>query len=362
MLDRLRNGWLQSAAINTGIVAASWCVARLGGWGVEGWVALMLTLLVLSRRPWTTQKAPDELGPSLEALRRSVTQAAVGDFSARVDVPVGHPLRELVSTYNAVLLRLTELMEARDAASLRIARAESAAEVLHNVANALTSVSAGTSLIQQRLLDWDSIPELRGAPHELEAFRDDVALVRAASDHAIELVRAQQRQARTQDSEAPTAIVALIEEAILMSSVGQRPHDVALHRDFDPEFVSSLDRHALLEILVNLLNNAYDAVLTCDRVERQIVIGLRRRNNSFEIGVTDNGPGIPAPDQARLFSYGFSTKPDGNGLGLHSSWNAANRMGGWLRLEPSHEGATFSIVLPLRHIAARPPDAWTDAA
>jgi len=64
--------------------------------------------------------------------------------------------------------------------------------------------------------------------------------------------------------------------------------------------------------------------------------------------VTDNGVGIAPENLARLFSYGFTTRPDGNGLGLASSLLDARAMGGSARARSDGpgKGATFTIELP----------------
>lgn len=266
-------------------------------------------------------------------------------------------LREtsLCTSCNAALGRVAELLEARDAA----------AGVLHNVANALTTVSAGVALGSQRL---ESIPTLeleraiqsmedrkglraflRGLAEEHAELRAELAMVQTASDHAVELIRAHQTLARRPEASVSASVIEVIEDAIHISRAARHAREVTIRRDFDGDFIAIVDRHRMVEILVNLLNNAIDALLTVTRPEKHIVIGLRRRQNSFEIWIADNGPGIPAEAHDKIFTYGYSTKPHGHGLGLHSSWGAANDIGGWLRLEPSPErGAAFSLILPLR--------------
>src|SRR5690606_35245137 len=103
-------------------------------------------------------------------------------------------------------------------------------------------------------------------------------------------------------------------------------------------------------IIVNLVNNAVDALGAVERSDRKVVIRVRERRGTIEICVSDNGPGVAAQHRAKIFSYGYSTKPHGHGFGLHSSFNAATELGGWLRLETDSEaGATFSLILPRRN-------------
>jgi signal transduction histidine kinase len=74
--------------------------------------------------------------------------------------------------------------------------------------------------------------------------------------------------------------------------------------------------------------------------------------------VRDNGVGIPAENFARIFTFGFTTRKDGHGFGLHSSVNAANELGGTLRGESGGpgQGAVFTLELPA---APAPPETIT---
>jgi signal transduction histidine kinase len=67
-----------------------------------------------------------------------------------------------------------------------------------------------------------------------------------------------------------------------------------------------------------------------------------------EIVVRDNGVGIPAANLPRIFTFGFTTRKEGHGFGLHSSANAANELGGTLRGESGGpgRGSVFTLELP----------------
>jgi signal transduction histidine kinase len=68
-----------------------------------------------------------------------------------------------------------------------------------------------------------------------------------------------------------------------------------------------------------------------------------------EVTVTDNGEGIAPDNLTRIFSYGFTTRQQGHGFGLHSGANAAKEMGGQLTAHSAGpgQGAVFTLVLPL---------------
>lgn len=103
-------------------------------------------------------------------------------------------------------------------------------------------------------------------------------------------------------------------------------------------------RIRLEQILVNLLQNALDAVQ--DRAAPTIAIRIGVAPETVSITVEDNGPGLDAQAREQLFMPFATTKPTGLGLGLVISGDIAREFGGALRLDPSETGAAFTLELP----------------
>jgi signal transduction histidine kinase len=115
------------------------------------------------------------------------------------------------------------------------------------------------------------------------------------------------------------------------------------------------DRHKVLQILLNLVRNATDAVSSAGALPREITVRLRRLGEDrIKIQVADNGVGIPPENLVRVFSHGFTTKKDGHGFGLHSGAIAAGQLGGSLTVESEgpNRGATFTLELPRQALDA----------
>jgi signal transduction histidine kinase len=133
------------------------------------------------------------------------------------------------------------------------------------------------------------------------------------------------------------------------------PGAIEYVRRFDAVPIVRLDRHKVLQIVMNLLKNACDAVRDKPAGERRIAVSLRGIADArLEIAIADSGCGIAADDADRIFNLGFTTKPDGNGLGLHYSACAARELEGRLSAHSpgTGQGATFVLVLPLDARAA----------
>lgn len=145
----------------------------------------------------------------------------------------------------------------------------------------------------------------------------------------------------------------LIETALQMSSNPAKDCAIEMVKQYIASPFIITDKSKLLQILVNLIQNAKDAVWkNSGNKEKQIKFivegdGQKRIN----IQVMDNGIGIPAEYLSRIFSFGFTTKKSGHGFGLHSCALSAQDMGGSLKAESKGlgEGAAFILTLPVRN-------------
>jgi signal transduction histidine kinase len=116
-----------------------------------------------------------------------------------------------------------------------------------------------------------------------------------------------------------------------------------------------VDRHKVLQILINLLRNAKYAMDEQAPAEKRLEIQVRRTpEGNAVIAVRDNGVGIAPENLTRIFGHGFTTKKDGHGFGLHSGALAAKQMNGSLSVHSDGfgKGATFTLVLPPAPLAA----------
>jgi signal transduction histidine kinase len=151
----------------------------------------------------------------------------------------------------------------------------------------------------------------------------------------------------------------LIESVLKMQAAACQSHAIDLIRDYEPVSAVQIDKHKLLQILVNLFENAKHACVEGGQAPKKITARIRRSGASgILIEVADNGIGIPPENLPRLFRHGFTTRKDGHGFGLHSGALAAKELGGKLvaRSDGVGKGATFAIELPLR-----PPGAPSSA-
>ena len=273
-----------------------------------------------------------------------------------------------------------KLMEASRLAGI----AEIATSILHHIGNALNSVntSASLAIAHLREIKFQSLERvvelidqhrpaldrfvredprgnkafdfLKGLSHSFvtgqEAVVAELNALRDGINHINGIVAAQQGHAQVAEAAEPVALAEIIDDAVRICEASLRRHQVILERAVGAVPRARVQRRKVLQILVNLLTNATDAVAAGPGGERRITLGLRPAgDNSFQIAVEDNGVGIAPENFARIFAAGFTTGDGRRGFGLHNSALAAHEMRGSLHATSAGagKGATFVLELPL---------------
>ncbi len=261
--------------------------------------------------------------------------------------------------------------------------ADVATSVLHNVGNVLnnvhiscslasekvrksriSSVARVAALLQENQADLVGFvtadPRGLGLPEYLAkltrrlAEEQDELLAEINSlarniDHIKEVISIQQHHAKSRVvMREVVALGELVDDALQMSGVSLLRHGIQLIRDFREVPPAPLERHKVLQILVNLLRNAKQAILAMPTtVAGQITVRIKSGDGQVSVCVSDNGIGIAPENLVRIFAQGFTTKKLGHGFGLHSGALSAQEMGGSLSVNSDGpgKGATFTLTL-----------------
>ncbi|MBI4861202.1 MAG: response regulator [Candidatus Riflebacteria bacterium] len=163
-------------------------------------------------------------------------------------------------------------------------------------------------------------------------------------------------------------VAEVLEEAVLLRSYQCKVHDIEVVRDYRTVPRTMGDGHQLLQVLFNLINNAYQ-VLQDHTGLRRLTVSCCQAGGTIRIGVADSGPGVPAEISGKIFDPFFTTKPlgMGTGLGLSVSLGILKAHGGDLRLEYTQGGgALFVCDVPITDqvvlAAVRPVSLLSDYA
>lgn len=261
--------------------------------------------------------------------------------------------------------------------------AEVATGVLHNVGNVLNSVNVSATLLNDELekskvahlqqatgLMRQHLPELpsylstdakgRMLPEflikvadavngEHSRWREELKGLKKNIEHMKEIVAMQQGYAKVSGVFEKLQAKDLVEDALQVNAAGLMRHRVEVVRDFAPVPAIYVDKHKVMQILINLVSNAKYALDDTASDEKRITISIAHgAAGRIKIIVADNGVGISEENLTRIFAHGFTTKRDGHGFGLHSGALAAKELGGSLTAQSDGLGcgATFTLELP----------------
>jgi PAS domain S-box-containing protein len=279
----------------------------------------------------------------------------------------------------AVLEKLnSQLLEA----SRRDGMAEIATNVLHNVGNVLNSVNVSAGLAvdgvrRAAALGLDKAVELmrehqgdlgtfvtsdsRGKllPTFLTQLSENLTVNQTATikeleslrgniDHIKEIVAMQQRYATGGGVKEMVSVVSLVEDSMRMNEGALNRHCVEVVREFETLPPMNVEKHKILQILVNLLRNAKHSCDESGRADKRLTVRVADGDGQVKISVIDNGVGISPENLTRIFNHGYTTRAGGHGFGLHSSALSARELGGSLSVQSSGlgQGAAFTLELP----------------
>ncbi|MDC4204276.1 MAG: ATP-binding protein [Candidatus Manganitrophus sp.] len=150
----------------------------------------------------------------------------------------------------------------------------------------------------------------------------------------------------------------LIQSVLELKASYLRTDNIVLELNLDPRLPKTLvDCNQIKQVLLNLINNAHQAVLINEE-DRRIRIVSEQTAGLLRITIGDNGPGIPKEVQSRLFEPFFTTKPEGEGtgLGLAISHGIIASHGGKIGfISEERIGTRFWFELPIRTAASTAP-------
>jgi signal transduction histidine kinase len=349
-----------------------------------------------NRREWSEAEldalrtAAGMLGATI--ARQQAQEAAV-EAKESLERRVVDRTRELQDQVNAKEQARAQLAEAQQRL-MELSRvsgmAEVATGVLHNVGNVLNSVNVGADLVESRIRELRvdqmvsaiemlmqhraDLAEFLGAdpagrrvlPYleklgrhlqkERSGILEELRLSRDHVDHIKQIVATQQKYARVSGLIEEISLAQLVDDSLRMAHASFQRHKVRVEREYEDLSPAPIDKHKVLQILLNLLQNAKQAIKEADPADRVVHVRLRRASQTrVRIEVQDSGIGLSPESLTRVFAHGFTTKKDGHGFGLHSGALAARQMGGalWAESEGLGRGATFVLELPLALNRAR---------
>lgn len=314
--------------------------------------------------------ANDEVGvlaENIEFMRRTVQ-----DYTQNLKTMVSQRTAQLEATQKELVTKAHQA-----------GMADIAIGTLHNIGNILNSIKVSVQM-QQQMIDDSPVMSLRRANQLLRQNIDSLETfllsdprggklmeyylkLDGSFDRFIDKMRehgrrlsskvnaiqdvifAQQSYANTKAMVETGSLEEIVDDAIVMQRGSIEKYGITVEKDVPRLPGIRIQKTKMIHVLINLINNAKDAMMEMPPEARKLVFRAAEENGRVALLVTDTGIGIRPENLKRVFSHGFTTKKDGHGFGLHSSANYIREMDGEMRVESegSGKGATFIITLPV---------------
>lgn len=267
----------------------------------------------------------------------------------------------------------------------RAGMTEIATGVLHNVGNVLNSVNVSITLLNEKVqrskipnvgkvahlmnehscnFTEDKNPKLQKLPQYLTLLSESLSSEQHEMDeeirnliekvqHIKNIISAQQNYTRRVTFKENVDLNHLIDDLLSMHGPVISKHEIHVDRDFETLPRVTIEKSKLLQVLDNLIKNAAESMASTQRDQHVLTIRSRQQDGRAVISVSDSGHGIDSESLKNVFRFGYTTKSNGNGFGLHSAAIAMSEIGGSISVasEGAGQGATFTVTVPLHATA-----------
>ena len=267
--------------------------------------------------------------------------------------------------------------------------------ILHNIGNAINSVTIGIDTIQQNISDNPIVRRFNALADAIKARKSDwinyiqhdpqgqqvlpfvIALaedfarqqaelaktidrVKDRAVHIADIVRTQRALGASTMTRKDITLQNALQSAIKVLQDSIRKRNIELHVDCEnaPKEIR-IQESQFHQMMVNLIKNSIEAIdesAAAGQLKEIPCIQIRAyiKEEFLNIDVRDNGIGINIPDTKRIFAAGYTTKTSGNGLGLHSVANFVIGSGGQIHplSDGIGKGTTMRVMLRLSSLTA----------
>lgn len=238
-----------------------------------------------------------------------------------------------------------EIMEHQRAGLVATAKMSALGEMASGIAHEINTPLAAITTLASQLQEVIKDPKI-----DQDLIRSHSERIEKTAFRIAKIVKGLRSLGRNSDNDdlIPVQVRELIEDVLILcrERLSLRGIRIEVQID-DPDLSIQARQSQLAQVLVNLLNNAYDAI--CDAPSPWIKIECLRSEGNALITVTDSGHGISSEIVERIFNPFFTTKDvgKGTGLGLSISKNIMIAHGGDLTLDGTCKNTRFIIRLPL---------------
>ena len=292
------------------------------------YILVLLLALLFSFLAARSMTAP------ISMLTDKMRRFEIGGRDNHIDYPYHDELGALVDRYNMLVDRVEESAEQLARAEREGAWRTMARQIAHEINNPLTPMKLNVQKLQLK----------RGSEDFDTYFDKTTKMLVAEIDNLAHI--AQSFSAFAKQPEVVTTEVDIAEKLSNVITL-QRANDEQIPVRYvgaDSGVMVRADNEQVAQVFVNIIRNALQASPT----DIIVVLNAAYSDKEVQISISDDGTGIPEDIQARIFQPNFTTKSNGNGLGLAISKHIVEGSGGRIEFETSPKGTTFYIYFKKR--------------
>jgi C4-dicarboxylate-specific signal transduction histidine kinase len=235
--------------------------------------------------------------------------------------------------------KVQEVLRTAELASL----GEMAGGVAHEINNPLTIIKSSTRILQ-KLLSQDKI--------DLATFKEFLGTIDVTVDRIAKIVAGLRNISRHSGREEKTecSYVDIFNDVLDVAESKFKSRGIEVYKKFTSDEANKkfmANRVQLSQVLLNLLNNSYDAIANTNGP--WINLEVKIYNDHIQLIVTDSGTGIPLKVREKMFNPFFTTKEigKGTGIGLAISKSMVEKMNGKFFYNEKSSNSSFIVQLPL---------------
>ena len=266
------------------------------------------------------------------ALQAGMTQVTTGTL---------HNIANVLNTINTMIIMLKDIIKECPLEDFQ--RANDLLKIhLPDLADFIVNDPKGVKLMQFYLMLETPFTELQNQISDyLDRLTERINLVN-------EIISTQQNYANIRSINEELDLTDIIADALKMQIDTLQKYHIKIVENYQCVPKTILQRTKLLYVLMNVFNNAKDAMKDTPEDERILTLKLDSDDESIYLQVSDTGQGIPPEILNKIFTFGFTTKQEGHGFGLHSCVNYMKEMGGRIRVESPGTGKGAAFTLQFR--------------
>ena len=271
----------------------------------------------------------------ISMLTDKMRRFEIGGKDNHIDYPYHDELGALVERYNILVDQVEENAEQLARAEREGAWRTMARQIAHEINNPLTPMKLSVQKLQ-----------LKRGTDQFDAYFDKTAqMLISEIDNLAHIA-----QSFSTFAKQPEVVTAEVDVAEKLSHVItlQRANDEQIPIRYvgaDSGVMCLADKEQISQVFVNILRNAIQALEGQKDGDIIVTLNTLYSEREIQISFSDNGPGIPAEVQEKIFRPNFTTKSNGNGLGLAISKRIVEGSGGRIEFATSDKGTTFFVYL-----------------